>query len=163
MTLRRTAIARKSELRRRTPMPRGRRELKTRAARVIARARDTGPSPATRHLVAERADWCCELCGRCLHDGFAWAHPHSFHHRQPRGMGGSTRSDLNGPANLLLVCGTGTTGCHGSIEKNRDIAYENGWLVRRPLNPAEVTVIVAGVDPIVPVLLTIEGTYQEAA
>jgi hypothetical protein len=159
MTLRRTSLARKSELKRRTPMPRRTRELKARVVRTTRRQRATGPTPAQRNLVAERASYACEVCGVRLHDGTSWTRAHSFHHRQPRGAGGSSRPDVNSPANILLTCGTGVTGCHGMIESNRAIAYRRGWLVKHGLDPATVsTHLHAGV-----VLLTADGDYQRAA
>ncbi|MFC6938198.1 hypothetical protein ACFQHO_53270 [Actinomadura yumaensis] len=48
--------------------------------------------------------------------------------------------------NLVLVCGSGTTGCHGRIEGNRAWAESLGYLVRRGVaGPGEVPVWVAGV------------------
>jgi hypothetical protein len=55
-------------------------------------------------------------------------------------MGGTSRPESNGPANLLLLCGSGTTGCHGRIESNRSEAYEKGWLVGQVNDPREVPV-----------------------
>lgn len=153
MTLRRTGIARKTEMRR-TAVKR------ERAVAPRARRRDTGPTPAQRTLVAERAGYCCELCGDRLHDGDAWSAPHSFHHRQPRGMGGSRLDTANAAYQLLLTCGTGTTGCHGFIESHRSMSEAEGWLVRHGFDPAVVPVTVdrcAG-----PVLLTADGDYQPA-
>ncbi|WP_331907427.1 hypothetical protein [Streptomyces sp.] len=37
------------------------------------------------------------------------------HHRRNRASGGSRNPAINLPSNLLLVCGTPTTGCHGWI------------------------------------------------
>lgn len=163
MSLRRAALTRRTELRR-TPMPRRRSELRARAVKAISRPKATGPTPATRNLVRERAGGCCELCGRLLHheDG-GWIADHSFHHRQPRGAGGSSRPEVNCPSNLLLVCGTGITGCHGDIEKNRDIAHVCGWLVKRPTDPATVPVALFRPPPGVMVHLTDDGRYEEAA
>lgn len=149
-------------------MPRNRREARARAAAGVQRKRrDTGPTPAQRAMVAERAAYCCELCGIRLHDGAAWGTEHSFHHRQARGLGGTSRSESNAPTNLLLVCGTGTTGCHGFIEAHRTSAEQEGWLVRHGLDPAEVVVTVYAGLHATPttftrrVLLTTDGEYQE--
>lgn len=60
---------------------------------------------------------------RCGRDGA------TVQHRKPRGMGGSSNPEINSPANLLWVCGTGTTGCHGWMERNRTEALAAGWLV----------------------------------
>lgn len=74
-----------------------------------------------------------EACFRCRRGlrwedrGFGW----SAHHRKPRGMGGTTDPAVAGIANCLIVCGSGTTGCHGWIEKNRGIAITFGLLIPR--------------------------------
>jgi len=177
VSLRRTALARKTQLQRgasqlrRTPLARSR-EQRARPATSTSRSRDTGPTPATRALVLDRAAGCCELCGRILHDGYAWLEEHSFHHRQPRGMGGTSNDAANSPSNLLLLCGSATTkdGCHAFVESHRRSAEGEGWLVRRPTDPATVPVTVfAGGDADLAttftrrVLLTDEGTYLEAA
>lgn len=105
-----------------------------------ARAR-TGPTARQRDVVRDRAGGCCELCGLVLWTpDTGWVAPHSFHHRQPRGMGGS-RVETHGPERLLLLCGTGVSGCHGRVETRRDLAYANGWLVKRPQDPADVPVL----------------------
>lgn len=53
----------------------------------------------------------------------------SLHHRRPRGMGGTRRADVHSPAALLSICGSGTSGCHGYVEKNREWSYDRGYLV----------------------------------
>jgi hypothetical protein len=100
------------------------------------------PSLDTVARVLARAGWGCERCGVDLQGarGSGW----SIHHRRPRGMGGTRRPDTNSPANLLAVCGSGNTACHGEIESNRAHAQENGWLVPQVLNPAEVAVLICG-------------------
>lgn len=162
MSLRRTALSRKSELRRqselrRTPLAR-KKEFRARSVKA-ARPRDTGPTPAQRNLVLDRAAACCELCGQPLHDGYEWVADHSFHHRQARGMGGSTRPEVNSPANVMLLCGSGTTDCHGFIESHRADAEANGWLVRHGCDPATTPVTVD--RHATPVLLTDAGDYRE--
>ena len=161
MSLRRTALERKTEMRR-TPMPRPRQKGASRPTPVSSKRRvDTGPNKATRSLVLDRAQGGCELCGVQLHDGITWLRSNSVHHRRPRGMGGSSLAAINSPANLLLLCGDGTNpmaGCHGRIESNRTAAYDAGWLVHFAADPAEVLVTVFG-D--VQVHLTHDGTYQE--
>ena len=44
-------------------------------------------------------------------------------------MGGDRHANTG--ANLVLMCGTGTTGCHGWAESNRAQAHDEGWLVHR--------------------------------
>lgn len=54
------------------------------------------------------------------------------HHRQPRGMGGS--SARNTMSNLIYLHPT----CHLiHVENNRERAYDNGWLVRSGDDPAQ--------------------------
>lgn len=155
MSLRRTGLQRKSELRRagelaRTPLVR---KKPRRAAQVKAaqRPRDTGPTREQRAAVHTRAGGCCERCGDRI---TPWV-DHSIHHRLPRGRGGR-----NSLSNLVLLCGSGVTGCHGQVESQRTAAYETGWLVETGIDPATkpVLVVLRG-----PVLLTDDGTYQDLA
>lgn len=172
-SLRRTALARKAELRRGGPLRRT--AKRPRAPKTVARpatASDTGPTAAQRRTVAERAGYRCELCGQTLGwldgpldgRGITWFAPHSFHHRRPRGMGGTRRADSNEPQNLLLLCGTGTTGCHGRVEANRSASLGLGWLLRQDQDPAGVPVNVWHCDGhTTPRLLTRDGQYVEVA
>ena len=68
-------------------------------------------------------------CERCRQDFIG--KPISIHHRRPRMMGGSKNAELHKPANLLALCGTGTSGCHGWVESNRDKARELGYLIAK--------------------------------
>ena len=86
----------------------------------------TGPDLATRQAVIDRAGRKCERCGQP---------GEQIHHRKPRGMGGTSDPAINAFPNLVLVCVT----CHDEIERNRQMAYESGWLVHRWQDPAEVT------------------------
>lgn len=73
----------------------------------------------------------CARCGNhVVHfdRGMAW----SIHHRRPRGSGGTSLAWVNEAANLIILCGSGTTGCHGWVENNRREARDLGYLV--PLN-----------------------------
>lgn len=94
-----------------------------------------------RKTVLIRAQGNCERCGRNLANV-----PSSVHHRRPRGMGGSKDPAINDPEACVVLCGSGTTGCHGDIESNREQAIEHGWLVPRrdPRHPREVPVFIAG-------------------
>lgn len=139
--LRRTPLARKSPMRRQA--------VKARERQTKARV-DTGPSPAQREAVLDRSLGCCEICGRGLYyfQERRWLEPHSIHHRRPRQMGGTSRTEINSPANLLLLCGDATTPdrCHGYVESHRADAYVNGWLVRATADPAQVPVLLEGND-----------------
>lgn len=74
-----------------------------------------------------RDDARCARCGADLADT-GWGY--SLHHRKPRGMGGTKDPRSNDPRNLIHLCGSGTTGCHGHVESHRTQAYETGWLLR---------------------------------
>lgn len=85
-------------------------------------------------VVAERALWRCEVCGCSL---MFCPVGYSFHHRRLRGMGGSKRADTHAPQNLLLLCGSGTTGCHGFAHHNRAFASDHGTIISRSVDPLE--------------------------
>lgn len=90
----------------------------------------------TRQIVLDRDLYRCIRCG-------AYIGPfgdYSIHHRRPRGMGGSKRPETDLPANLLTLCGSGTTGCHGYIESHREEAYEQGLLLHQTDNPEGISV-----------------------
>lgn len=98
-------------------------------------------TPATvRHAFFERERGRCFRCQRSLRfedRGMGW----SAHHRLPRQMGGVGRKDsdaarlISAVTNCLILCGSGTTGCHGWIESRRAIAEDYGYIVRRGINP----------------------------
>lgn len=96
--------------------------------------------PSTR-TVGEVLDRDAKRCARCgCHVRGLRGHGWSVHHRQPAGMGGSKLASAHGTANLLLLCGSGTTGCHGWVESHRLASEAAGWLVRRPTSPRDVPV-----------------------
>lgn len=98
-------------------------------------ARRTDPTRATVIAVRERDLWRCAMCG--AREGTRTL---TTHHRINRGMGGSKRPDLNQPANLLTLCGSGATGCHGWVTANPRKAYDLGLAVQRHRDPTEVPV-----------------------
>lgn len=77
-----------------------------------------------RATVLQRDGHCCRRCHRSILD-----HPSSIHHRKPRGMGGTSDVRSKDVRNLVLLCGTGTTDCHGWVESHRAEAEEEGWLL----------------------------------
>ena len=93
---------------------------------IRRRPRPTGPSIETREQVRWRDRDRCRRCGKPT-----W----QIHHRKPRGMGGTRDPLINSPANLVLLCGSGTTGCHGWVESHRTEAREQGWLVSQHADP----------------------------
>jgi hypothetical protein len=82
-----------------------------------------------------RANYQCERCGQNIMNI-----PMSVHHRRPRAMGGTHRTDTNLPSNLMVLCGSGTTGCHGYLESNRTEAKDLGFIVPQWEAPNQVAV-----------------------
>jgi hypothetical protein len=81
-----------------------------------------------RVAVLDRDDHSCCRCGVSLEGSY-----YSLHHRRRKGAGGSKLLDTM--ANLVTLCGTGTTGCHGYIEEHRAACYTLGWLVPNGATP----------------------------
>jgi 5-methylcytosine-specific restriction endonuclease McrA len=79
-----------------------------------------------RTALQERANDCCEICGELANNA---------HHRKNRSQGGE---DLL--SNLLLLCGSGTTGCHGWVTAHPAASYVHGWSVRSYDDPRSVPV-----------------------
>lgn len=75
------------------------------------------PTDAVRQAIYERDGHCCQRCG-------VYAYGGSLHHRVNKSVGGDAR-----PANLVLLCGSGTTGCHGWVTRNVKKARTAGWAV----------------------------------
>ena len=91
-----------------------------------------------RREVITRDKQTCQWCGRWV-DVESGAY--SLQHRRARGMGGSKRIDTDLPCNLVTMCGSGTTGCHGLIESHRDVARERGFTLRDRDKPELVPVL----------------------
>jgi hypothetical protein len=82
---------------------------------------DTGPDAATRALVLARDGYQCVRCGKPCGPGVG---EHSLQHRRARGTGGGSEVP-----NLILLCGSATTGCHAEVERRG--AHDNAagyWL-----------------------------------
>ncbi len=94
-------------------------------------SRATGIDTTTRLNVMARADNSCERCGLSIVN-----QPGSIHHRRTRGMGGNRAA--NHPTNCVVLCGTGTTGCHGWVGANPNDAAATGWYVRQWDDPETV-------------------------
>ena len=81
-----------------------------------------------RRIVLERSLGFCEMCGGKLSDDW------EAHHRQARGMGGSTRNPRTwNPAFILASCGRSGRWCNQWVERaeNWQRALEYGWRVSR--------------------------------
>src|SRR4249919_4099970 len=85
-----------------------------------------------RKQVNERDHNCCRRCGKPATN---------VHHRINRGMGGSKRTD--DLTALVMLCGSGTTGCHGYVTTHPEEAYRTGWSIpRRDPEPPETVPLV---------------------
>lgn len=94
------------------------------------RRRDTGPHPTVIILVKARANGRCERCAAPI------VTTGEVHHRIPRGMGGSRDPRINRASNLVAICRT----CHSWVERYRNAAREQGWLVLRAADPGDVPI-----------------------
>lgn len=83
-----------------------------------------GFSREVREQIVGRDGGRCVRCGMPVPAGEG-----SIHHRRPRGMGGTRRRGAGLASNGLLLCGSGTTGCHGWVESHREEARRLGMLV----------------------------------
>lgn len=92
-----------------------------------SRHRNTGPTPETVGIVAKRDQGSCAYCGGEIlgERGWDW----SVQHRLRRGNGGTDREFVNLAGNLVLLCGSGTTKCHGLVEGNPAWARQHGFRV----------------------------------
>jgi len=77
----------------------------------------------------------CRRCGKDLHGQSA-----SKHHRKLKGRKTPVREwDL--VENIVVLCGSGTTGCHGWAHHNRTEAAATGWVVASWDTPADVALV----------------------
>lgn len=81
-------------------------------------------TPAQRKAVLHRDGWKCRRCWRTV--------DLNIHHRKLRSQGGTDEAE-----NLVTLCGSGTTGCHGWVHANPRIARAHGWMVPSWADPAE--------------------------
>lgn len=89
-----------------------------------------------RAKLYERAQRQCEIVipGICLR------YANNAHHRKNQGQGGDDRL-----SNLLLACGSGTTGCHGWVTEHPGISKrEKGWSIWRSDFALDVPVLYRG-------------------
>jgi 5-methylcytosine-specific restriction protein A len=101
--------------------------------------RNTDPAQSTKDLVQARSAGVCEIqipgkCTRIASD---------VHHRSGRGMGGTSRPEINQASNLLHACRP----CHHAVTdtKGRRAEYErDGWIVRRSADALTQPVLYRG-------------------
>lgn len=94
--------------------------------------KDSEFSPEVKAIVDGRSWGRCEVCG----DGRIA----EYHHRRPRGAGGSKRPDTGQASNCLGLCHV----CHRMIESHRTIALLLGWLVGQRVPPVAARVMWRG-------------------
>lgn len=114
--------------------------------------RDTGPDKATVDAVMQRDRGRCVGCGELVHGQRGI--DYSIHHRKLRSHGVDNR-----PSNLILLDGSGTTGCHGLAHSEVAASRLSGFLVRSTEIPAEVLVEHSQHGP---VFLLDDGTFERA-
>lgn len=143
-----------SGLRRSTPMQEkaGREQLGARKAAPRKVRSQLGPTLEVVDAVLERESFSCACCGMGVGPegrGVGW----SIHHRLRR-----SQSVDHSIQNLLLLCGSGTTLCHGRVHAEPAAARAGGWMLSGRQEPLAVPVLIAGQRW---VYLTSIGTYHD--
>lgn len=85
-------------------------------------------SETTRRYIVEACEYRCVGCGSGA--------DLTIQHRRARGMGGTTNPTIAEIVNGLVLCGSGTTGCHGWAEAHPILAELLGWRLA-PGTPAD--------------------------
>jgi hypothetical protein len=84
-----------------------------------------------------------------------------YQHRKAKAH--CSREELWAPRNGLRVCGMGnTSGCHGFIHQNPNIAVANGWTVKSGKNDPGLVPVYAWLHSADPVMLDNFGGWREA-
>lgn len=97
----------------------------------MTRDRLTGRALAALNaLVDDRELQRCVRCGAVI-----WENG-SRHHRKLRSRGG-----VDAAENIVLACGSGTTGCHGWMHANPAEATRLGYIVSRWGDPADTPIL----------------------
>lgn len=90
------------------------------------------PTSETRRICLDRDGYACVRCGRSL-EGQSM----SLHHRRPRSH---PFHGLHEASNLICLCGSGSTGCHGWVHEHPKLAYRHGYLVHAWEDPAKTPI-----------------------
>lgn len=80
----------------------------------------------SKRAALERQGWHCLRCGTNIHDPSCWP-GRSGHHRQLRRA--ADPDVRHSPANIVELCGSGTTGCHGWVHQHVKEAERLGLIV----------------------------------
>ena len=89
----------------------------------------------SKRIALERQGWHCLRCGANIHDPSRWP-GRSGHHRQLRRA--ADPDVRHSPANIVELCGSGTTGCHGWVHQH--VAERLGLIVPLGADPRDVPV-----------------------
>lgn len=103
-----------------------------------------------RQAIYQREDQACGWCGK-------WAQGGSIQHRVARGMGGTRRKVTL--ADGVLLCGSGTTGCHGLVESEPAKAETYGYRLRQGCEAHRMPIFIHLMGW---VYLTVDGGYAPA-
>lgn len=106
----------------------------------------------TRQAVLIRDEGLCRRCWRGL-----TGRPYSIHHRKLLSRGGD-----DSMPNLVSLCGSGTTGCHGWVHSQPGRAEAAGWMVPSWREPADVPITYTGLAGGVQMFLTEQGWEMAA-
>ena len=94
--------------------------------------KENKPSETTRQIVLERDEYRCVKCGRDIR---TTPFGYSIHHRRLRSH---PFAGLHQPSNLVTLCGSGTTGCHGWVHSHYTDAMKLGLIVSGYAKPENI-------------------------
>lgn len=77
-------------------------------------------SPKVRQTIWERDGYACIICGR---------YSEQIHHRRPKAKGGTSVAWVGEVPNGIVLCGSGTTGCHGWVHDHPAQSRSRGWII----------------------------------
>lgn len=107
-------------------------------SKAAPRPFSTGFPPVVRQTIIDRDHMRCVRCGHPIDSG---SRGYSLQHRDNRGMGGTRDPRINLPSNGIVLCGSGTTDCHGWVEEHETEAARCGWVVLSWADPTTVPVL----------------------
>jgi hypothetical protein len=143
-------------IRRKTEMPRGDGFKGTGnppKRRSSDQAKTNKGLPELKAEARRRDGDCCVKCGVFLNGGG------NVHHRRNRGQGGSRKANV--VSNLITLCGTPTSLCHGDVtlKPYECDAFVNGWRLSTngASDPATEPVLVKSLGWALPLA---DGTWQ---
>lgn len=83
---------------------------------------NTTISRRLRTSILERDNYQCQRCGISIMN-----QRYSVHHRKLRSH--ASPDEVNLADNLITLCGSGTTGCHGWVHAHPAEAREQGYII----------------------------------